>query len=234
MSQYAPPQNYTSPPPPSSGGSGLAITSMVCGIVAIIASCGVGVLASPIALVAIVLGIIALVRTTPDGRKPGKGFAIAGLSTGAVALLLGIAMLGILLPALAKARQSARILKSSTQMRNITQALQIYANSNGDAFPESDKDWSDRLLKAGSISTELLVAPDATPGMQSYFYVPGHKSTFSATKIILYENPRLRDSGGNIAFEDGHVEFYPRAEFDRLVGTIKTPDGKRYAPHEGQ
>ncbi|MGH7130832.1 MAG: type II secretion system protein [Phycisphaerales bacterium] len=44
-------------------------------------------------------------------------------------------LVGILLPALAKARSSAKTLKCSTQVRNVVQACQVFANSNRDSYP---------------------------------------------------------------------------------------------------
>jgi prepilin-type N-terminal cleavage/methylation domain-containing protein/prepilin-type processing-associated H-X9-DG protein len=44
-------------------------------------------------------------------------------------------LVGILLPALAKARQSAKQLKCSTQVRNVVQAMQVFANSNRESYP---------------------------------------------------------------------------------------------------
>ena len=64
------------------GGSGLAITSMVLGIVSVVLFI-VWFVALPLAITAVVLGIISLVK-----RRPGKGMSIAGLATGGFALLL--------------------------------------------------------------------------------------------------------------------------------------------------
>jgi prepilin-type N-terminal cleavage/methylation domain-containing protein len=44
-------------------------------------------------------------------------------------------LIGILLPALGKARASARQLKDSTQIRGVLQGLAIFAQSNGDNYP---------------------------------------------------------------------------------------------------
>jgi prepilin-type N-terminal cleavage/methylation domain-containing protein len=44
-------------------------------------------------------------------------------------------LIGILLPALGKARQSARQLKDSTQVRGIHQAMVVWAQNNGDFYP---------------------------------------------------------------------------------------------------
>ncbi|QYU67739.1 prepilin-type N-terminal cleavage/methylation domain-containing protein [Leptolyngbya sp. 15MV] len=44
-------------------------------------------------------------------------------------------LIGILLPALGKARASARQLKDSTQVRGIHQALVVFAQNNQDSYP---------------------------------------------------------------------------------------------------
>ena len=59
---------------------GMAIASMVCGILSITICCGTGILA----IVAVVLGIISI-------KKPGcKGMALAGIITGAIGLVFTI------------------------------------------------------------------------------------------------------------------------------------------------
>ncbi|MFW0112148.1 DUF4190 domain-containing protein [Rothia sp. CCM 9416] len=68
---------------------GLAIASMVLGIIGFIS--GWAVIGGIFALVAIVLGIVALVKTKTGGG--GKGFAITGIVTGALGLLISILML---------------------------------------------------------------------------------------------------------------------------------------------
>src|SRR5438874_13033284 len=44
-------------------------------------------------------------------------------------------LIGILLPALGKARQSARQLKDSTQVRGIHQGMVVWAQNNSDNYP---------------------------------------------------------------------------------------------------
>jgi len=95
--QGVPPMQYGMPPqgpaPLWTGGQaprpkGLAIASMVLGIVAV-ALCAYWFLAIPAAIVALVLGIVALTRIS-HGTAGGKGFALTGVITGAVALVLSI------------------------------------------------------------------------------------------------------------------------------------------------
>ncbi len=107
--QYIPPSplqsGWTPPPPPaypSKPQQGLAVTSLVLGIVSITLGlcCYFGVLTGPVALV---LGIVSLVQIKNDPTKyGGKGFAIGGVVTGGlyfviVALIVLLYGVGILL-----------------------------------------------------------------------------------------------------------------------------------------
>ena len=87
----APYQQYPpfQPPAPPKGGSGLAIASMVLGIIALLISWIpiVNNLAAVIALVGLGLGIPALIRAR-RGTHTGQGMAITGLITSVVALVL--------------------------------------------------------------------------------------------------------------------------------------------------
>lgn len=76
---------------------GLAIASMVCGILGIITCCIVGFLNAPLVIAAIVMGHIALSKIKADpARTGGKGMAKAGLITGYIGLLF-IILLGVFL-----------------------------------------------------------------------------------------------------------------------------------------
>ena len=66
----------------NNGGSGLAIASMVLGIVALVMSCCFYFISIPCAVVGVVLGAVSLA-----GQKPGKGMAIAGIVWSIVSLV---------------------------------------------------------------------------------------------------------------------------------------------------
>lgn len=66
------------------GNIGLAIASMVCGIVSIVCCC-MWLFSLMLAIAAIVLGIIAL-----NKKYDGKGMAIAGIITGGIGFLLSL------------------------------------------------------------------------------------------------------------------------------------------------
>lgn len=71
--------------PPSQG---LAIASMVCGIIAVL-SCCLWCLSGPLAIVAVVMGHVALSKAKAEpARHGGRSMAKAGLITGYLALVL--------------------------------------------------------------------------------------------------------------------------------------------------
>ena len=67
------------------GGAGLAITSMVLGIIAVICNCGLYYIAFPCGVVSIILAAVSL-----KNDNDGKGMAIAGLVLGIIAVALGV------------------------------------------------------------------------------------------------------------------------------------------------
>ena len=71
-----------------SGGPGLAIASMVLGIVALVVSCCFYYLSIPCAIIGAILGFISLA----SGKK-GKGMAIAGVVCSIVSLIPAILMI---------------------------------------------------------------------------------------------------------------------------------------------
>lgn len=65
-------------------GTGLGIASMVCGIVSLIGCCGLWYVSAPCAIVAIILGVMQIVK------NESKGMAIAGIVCGAIGLILTV------------------------------------------------------------------------------------------------------------------------------------------------
>lgn len=119
---------------PGAPTSGLAVTSLVLGIMGCMAPVG------------LVLGIIALVRINKSqGRLGGHGLAIGGICVSAVMFLFVLPVLaGLLLPALAKAKQRAQSVNCMSNLRQLGVAARTYAQSSGDRLPYATN-WCDVL-----------------------------------------------------------------------------------------
>ncbi|HVM00487.1 MAG TPA: DUF4190 domain-containing protein [Egibacteraceae bacterium] len=83
-----------SAPPPQRGSNGVAIASLVCGIIALLLSWIplINVLALILAIVAVVTGVMGIRRANQPGVGQ-KGLAIGGLVTGILGALLSVAIL---------------------------------------------------------------------------------------------------------------------------------------------
>ncbi len=211
-------------------GSGLAVTSLVMGIL--------GLILCPLTSIpGLILGIMGLARAneTPP-RASGKGMAIAGVVTSGLAMLASILvvplLIGIMLPALGQARQSAMRLQSSANIRMMLQGLSIQSQANNGQFPQTADDWQQNLIDAGFVSADMFTSP-ATDGLgDDYFFVPGGRDDFDASRIVIYEDPALNPDGTLIGFADAHVEWFDQTTAMQMLSNLTLPDGTRYAPHE--
>lgn len=83
--------------------------------------------------------------------KSRKGFTLIELL---VVIAIIALLIGILLPALGKARASARQLKDQTQVRGIVQAMALWAQNNSDQYPlPSVLDKAEATVKTGDVKT---------------------------------------------------------------------------------
>lgn len=113
--------NYGTSYPPQNLKSGLAIASMVFGILAFFGSIIlIGIVFAPIGLI---LAIVALVKARKRPNEyGGKGFAIAGLVTSALVLLILPMIAAIAIPNLLAARRAANEGSAISTIRTIAEA----------------------------------------------------------------------------------------------------------------
>ncbi len=140
-----------------------------------------------------------------------RGFTLIELL---VVIAIIALLIGILLPALGKARASARQLKDSTQVRGIVQAMTIWAGNNQDEYPLPSrvdranntiqvtgaqnpqvKDISRHIFSLlifnGSVSPELLLSPAEVNGdiriYENYQYESPEAATGANKQNALWD-----------------------------------------------
>ena len=131
MTHQPAPGYYQPQPQPPRGGSGLAIGALIAGVLALVSFWTVfgGIL---LGVVAIVLGLVALSRVR-KGLAGGRGMAIAGIVTGALGLVLGIAWAAFL-----------SNLLNSDSVQNLQDCLQEAGNDEA-AQSQCERDFDDEL-----------------------------------------------------------------------------------------
>lgn len=114
--------------------SGLAVTSLVLGIMTMFCSIFTGI-------PAVITGIVALKRIgKSNGTLGGRGLAIGGLCCGGALLIFGTAfMAGLAVPAFNRVQESARIMEANHNAREIVIALKSYAGDHNGFYPDADK-----------------------------------------------------------------------------------------------
>jgi len=141
---------------------------------------------------------------------------------GSAALVVGGAGMGtaILLPALARARGSARRAGSAANLKQVYVAVDMYANDHKGKFPDDLETLVDKDL----IQRELLNSPCKPSDFTgpSYIYITGFSAESDPRNIVAYENPAFSSEGTNALFVDGHVQWLkPDAFRKKLTETYK-------------
>ncbi len=176
----ASPAPATAPAPGSKADSGMAIASLVCGIL------GVSFVPFLAAIPAVVCGHVARSEIKKSGgRLGGAGMALAGLITGYMGLLLLpfiIALLAaIAFPVLASVQEKGKQVKSMANGKQIATACRLYALDHKGAFPSRLEELLPEYLQDPAVLTCPLSGPSIAVGFEYY----GGKDTDPGENILL-------------------------------------------------
>ena len=190
--------------PPSSG---LAVASLVMGALSFI-GCSIFT-----AIPAIITGHIAHSRSRKSPQEfGGRGMAVAGLVMGyvSVALIPVIAIFaGLMLPALAKAKDKAQRINCINNMKQIGLAARMWSSNHGGKFPPDFASLTNELA-----TPKILVCPGDSSktramdwsefglGNVTYEYLePGIEEKIAA-QTAVFQCP----IHGNVGMGDGSVQ----------------------------
>lgn len=227
----APPPASAGRPAISPGGptktSGMAITSLVLGILGIV-TCGVT------SLFGAILGIIALVRINKSqGHLSGNGLAIAGIVTSGLFVLFIPIYAAMLLPALAKAKSKAQTITCVNNLKQLGLAVVVYAGDNKDAYPPPAT-WCD--VTANYRGTDkVLQCPTHLEARCGYAYNTNlfdrQAGEVAPNTVMIFESDAGWNAAGgpelmitqprhggvfNVCFADGSVQQLQPAELGSL------------------
>jgi hypothetical protein len=186
-------------PPPTSG---LAIASLVLGLLGILT---LGLTA----ILGLIFGIVSLVKIGKSrGRLGGQGLAIAGTCVSGVMMLLIFVQMGLLLPALAAARERARRTKCVSNVKQITYGLMLYSGDNNEGFPAS----LDELLPDYIADPSLFECPSCPGG--GYVLVKGLKAFDRPDCVLVYDEAGNHGRAGRVvSCIGGQVQWMSEPQF---------------------
>jgi hypothetical protein len=125
-----PPEPGTAPAAGPTKTSGLAVASLVLGIL----SCGLMIFTGIPAIVCGIMGLNRIARSERDPAGPrltGQGMAITGLILSSLTTLLLPLLVALLLPAIQAARQAARRVQCMNQLQEIGTAMLRHEDTTG-------------------------------------------------------------------------------------------------------
>jgi prepilin-type processing-associated H-X9-DG protein len=222
----APPQPLPAAPAEAKT-SGMAITSLVLGILGLF-TCGVT------SLVGLILGIVALVKVNHSGgRLSGNGLAIAGICVSALFVLMVPIYAAMLLPALARAKSKAQTINCVNNMKQLALAVRIYANDHNNQLPPA-LTWCDAIQKEVG-SPKVFHCPSDPDRRSAYAFnakLDGKKDNeIDPQTVLIFESQAGWNGAGgaerlalrhhssgivNVAFADGSVRSLTRSQLNTL------------------
>jgi prepilin-type processing-associated H-X9-DG protein len=212
--------------------SGKAVASLILGICSF---CTFGITG----IIGLILGIVALgnINRNP-ARIKGSGLAIAGMIVSCVSFMFVILQLPVIMPAVFRAKTQAKMLVSSTNLRQLSQAAISYADDNDGNFPPSAS-WPE-AMRSYYKDKKLLLSPFDPEAGRAYamnskldgrkrgeIQQPARTVLFFECRFgsppgggpeLLPESPRADTHAGyQMAFLDGHVERVRPEKLEELI-----------------
>lgn len=198
-------QPPSAPPPTARKTSGMAITSLVFGVLSILC---LGVCGT---IPAVIFGIIALSRIkSSGGAVAGSGLALAGIITGCIGILSTLVIAGMVFPALNAAREKARQQLCKANLMQLNAAYIMYAGDHDGVKPAKLDDLKSYLIVGGNQAMpRVFLCPSAkdTNSPSYEIVIVSEAERDSSTAVVILEKEGNHPAGVRFrAFADGHVD----------------------------
>ena len=190
--------------------------------------------AAALAAVAAVFAWSAAPKDSPGRRGLAWGMLVVGCAPAAITLL---ALL--LLPSMGRAREPANRVKCASNLRQIGQAIQMYANGHGGRFPPT----LGTLLLTEDITSEVFVCPssnderaegpatqavirvDSDPLYCSYVYAGAGLNAGAVTRghVLVYDRTMGHHNGDgmNVLYGDFSVSWLDPKAAEHVIAELK-------------
>ncbi|MEM6855202.1 MAG: DUF1559 domain-containing protein [Planctomycetota bacterium] len=155
-------------------------------------------------------------------RRGTVGFTLIELL---VVISIIALLIGLLLPSLAAARETARTMKCSSQMRQLVLAAEIYANDHKGRYPTRGVDprWPEQFRETIQ-TTELLVCPNAVdpqtmgmPQVTEEFDLAPRSYMFNGFNDLRHEGSISSGSG---TWDESDETTMPQVVIDGIADVI--------------
>ena len=173
--------------------------------------------------------------------EPFAGSTIVASDPATSAIYAEPVLISILLPALNRAREQANRVKSASNLRQIAQGAMLYANDHKGMLPADlgimtkEEDLTPQVFinprsdKGAVPPPDKSQWPDWVKEHSDYVWLGEGKNMAKLDADMVLAHEKLEDNteGINIAFGDGHVEWYTMPQAQQLIekarGVPKAP-----------
>lgn len=192
-------------PAPQPKTPAISVWSLVLGILSIFCLWILG------SIPAIILGIVGIKKANENPQEVGgKGLALAGIITGSVGILTGIATMGMyaamVMPAVAGVQAQAEKTVVMNDMRQVSFALQAYTLDHEMKYPASLADLVPDYLETDEF---IMQVNDVSGESALFLYRPPAATTEDFSNTVLLLSPFPIQGERVVAYADGRVETIP-------------------------